>query len=380
MNVIAVDWGKHIRKRSAYLAMESTRSVSRHSFDGSLAQLIECAENLDPPTLIGIDAAIGYPIQAWHRLMEGKPAADTTFVDFLLQSTLPDGFFAPVRAPEEWSPSRPFIQPPAGSWSLNAFIEASHDGLHRQVDRQLDAKPLFVTSGMPGTVGSGTRALWQELRALKDPSAIRIWPFHGPLEKLVLTGKPILAEIYPKACYGIALADSLPAPLMSIAKTKPHAREVAIAQLLKASWVADYKVSIQDARQAMASEDDFDALFSAAALLRLFLTGAPIEKSATENLDIEGDAFGSGSITADRSQIRPSRPRPRAKMKPENMGHGQQYPCPIPGCDHIFHSSRGGWDAHVASLKRHAEWHPEERNPSERKRLFRAEFADWFFD
>ena len=297
MNVIAVDWGKHIRKRSAYLATESTRSVSRLSFDGSLAQLIECAESLDRPTLIGIDAAIGYPIQAWHRLMEGKPATAATFVDFLLQSTLPDGFFAPVRAPEEWSPSRPFIQPPAGSWSLNAFIEASHDGLHRRIDRRLNANPPFVTSGLPGTVGSGTRALWQELRALKDPSSFRIWPFHGPLVKLVNTDKPILAEIYPKACYGIALADSLPTPLMSLTKTKPHARDDAIARLLKASWVADYGVSIQDIRQAMASEDDFDALFSAAALLRLFLTGASVENSAMGHPSIEGDVFGSGIIT-----------------------------------------------------------------------------------
>jgi len=40
--------------------------------------------------------------------------------------------------------------------------------------------------------------------------------------------------------------------------------------------------------------------------------------------------------------------------------------CPIPGCRHIFKVGRLGWDAHVASLKIHPDWHPEVTDPAER--------------
>ena len=55
-----------------------------------------------------------------------------------------------------------------------------------------------------------------------------------------------------------------------------------------------------------------------------------------------------------------------------------EYPCPIPGCSKIFHGSRGGWDAHVASLSRHPAWHPKVTDDEERKDLFRSEYPNWF--
>ena len=56
---------------------------------------------------------------------------------------------------------------------------------------------------------------------------------------------------------------------------------------------------------------------------------------------------------------------------------GGEYPCPIPGCSKVFHVSRGGWDAHVGSLRRHPGWHPDVPDPEERKRIFRDEYGDW---
>ena len=38
---------------------------------------------------------------------------------------------------------------------------------------------------------------------------------------------------------------------------------------------------------------------------------------------------------------------------------GPRYPCPIPGCTKVFHGTRGGWDAHVASWRMHRHWHPD---------------------
>ena len=62
----------------------------------------------------------------------------------------------------------------------------------------------------------------------------------------------------------------------------------------------------------------------------------------------------------------------------KNKAEDKDYSCPIPGCQKVFNGSRGGWDAHITSLKKHPEWHPEIDDPYERKARFKAEFSDWF--
>lgn len=54
------------------------------------------------------------------------------------------------------------------------------------------------------------------------------------------------------------------------------------------------------------------------------------------------------------------------------------YHCPIPNCDRIFKDTRGGWDSHVASLKMHPNWYPNETERANRLKLFKLEFIDWF--
>ena len=61
MIIIAVDWGKDLRKRSAYHSELTSRKISRLAFDGSLNNLLEYASAAEEPVLIGIDAAIGFP-------------------------------------------------------------------------------------------------------------------------------------------------------------------------------------------------------------------------------------------------------------------------------------------------------------------------------
>ena len=379
MNIIAVDWGKDSRKRSAYISQLASRTISRLAFDGSLVHLVEHASSLEGPVLIGIDAAIGFPASSWQSLHDSRQSSPRTFADFLLGSSVPADFFQPVARPEEWSPQRPFIRPPSGRWSLQAFIDASHEGLYRQIDKQLHANPIFVTSGIPGSVGSGTRALWQELIELKHSSAFRVWPFHGPLAKLLKGNDPVIAEIYPKACYGIALAESLPAPLLSIAKTKEHARRETVAEFRKSDWLTRQRVTITDFDAAMANEDDFDALLSAAALTRILLEDAPFESPETTDNVAEGGVLGAASLTA---KIKRVTGRDNSKKtgvpKPPSNRVSRTYPCPIAGCTHVFQNSRGGWDAHVGALSRHPLWHPEVVDAEGRKELFRQEFPDWF--
>ena len=39
--------------------------------------------------------------------------------------------------------------------------------------------------------------------------------------------------------------------------------------------------------------------------------------------------------------------------------------------------SRGGWDAHVASLRKHPHWHPDVTDGNARKQVFKKEYPWW---
>lgn len=216
MNIIAVDWGKDARKRSAYRAEVPKRTICHRPFDGSLSHLLECASSLEPPVLVGIDAATGFPIAPWERLAKACSLRSKNFIDFLFGPVVPSDFFNPVASPEDWSPVRPFVRLPAGKWSKNSFIEAANGGFFREVDAFLRGNPIFVTRGLAGSVGSGTMELWQELIGIFDSEKLRVWPFHGALDALLKPELPVISEIYPKACYGFALNEVLPGPQWAI--------------------------------------------------------------------------------------------------------------------------------------------------------------------
>ena len=350
------------------------RLITRLPFDGRLSRLLDHAISLQGPVLIGIDAAIGFPVADWRALTRKSKNRVKSFTDFLLGDTLLPEFFNPVDAPTDWSPQRPFIRPPSGRWSLKAFEAASNGGFYRMVDRRLKAQPIFVTSGLPGSVGSGTRALWQELRELDEKFCFRVWPFHGSITELLRKEWPVIAEIYPKACYGIALSESLPAPLLSISKTRRPARQSTIDRLLASSWTSREQITIDALDEAVDNEDDFDAMISAAALTRLFLERAPLENADDIESRIEGGVLGAASLSGKTAGF------PKSCV---DTGHHTPLSalarrCPIPGCDHVFCKGRSGWDAHVASVRKHPDWYPDIRDATRRKELFRMEFPEWF--
>lgn len=375
MNIIAVDWGKDVRKRTAYLSELASRSIFRLPFDGSVAHLIEHASSLASPVLIGIDAALGLPDPVWDSLRNQCSPPPRTFADFLLADEVPADFFEPVTCPESWSPQRPFIRPPRGRWSLQAFVDVSRQGLYRRIDSRLHANSMFVMAGISGSVGSGTCALWRELITLNHSSPVRLWPFHGSLHELMAHEDPIIGEIYPKACYGIALSESLPAPLLSIAKTNRDTRRSIVAELQSARWLARANIQIRDLDAALDSEDDFDAVLSAAALTRLLLENAQIESPDTVDRRAEGGVLGAASLSS--SVRRPGKAK-AAEPKTPIDSVSKTYPCPIPGCQHVFKNSRSGWDAHVGSCTRHPGWHPGVPEAESRRKLFREEFPWWF--
>ena len=104
----------------------------------------------------------------------------------------------------------------------------------RKIDGATGAKPLFAVSGIPGTVGSGTRSFWQELiPRLTDSLDFAVWPFEGDLRRLLASRGIVLAETYPALFYAAVLARTLPAPAKLNYQDRPPRSETAFASNCK---------------------------------------------------------------------------------------------------------------------------------------------------
>ena len=272
---ISADWSKDPRKRSVWVAdMEARRlwkpdpgppGWSLETVLG-LARSLRCAGSV----LVGIDAALGLPEDYWRLAVERSPSLRSgTFVDWLRRFAPGDGFFDTVEDPARWGVERPWFAVQKGPGGLGSFKGMGEAGLLRRIDQATGAKPLFAVSGIPGTVGSGTRELWKELiPLLAGERDFAIWPFEGTLSPLLDEHGIVLAETYPGLAYAAALANGLPAARMRIAKTRRPARDDACDRLARAAWVADHHVDLGDLDAARRNDDDFDACLTAAALLR----------------------------------------------------------------------------------------------------------------
>jgi hypothetical protein len=66
------------------------------------------------------------------------------------------------------------------------------------------------------------------------------------------------------------------------------------------------------------------------------------------------------------------------RLAKPHLDGARRYPCPIAGCPKVFEGSRGGWDAHVGSLRTHPNWYPGLRSAEDRKNAFENEFPEFF--
>jgi len=101
--------------------------------------------------------------------------------------------------------------------------------------------------------------------------------------------------------YASALSDA-PAharSLLRVAKTKRETRAAALAALAARPWLNELDVQIEDVRLARESEDHFDALLSAAAILRSVLSAEPLYPAALPFATSEGGIVGSGAVDLD---------------------------------------------------------------------------------
>src|SRR5271157_5335753 len=224
------------------------------------------------------------------------------FMDWLIDAKLEE-----CKNSASWSVEQPFFRVPAGKGALLAFEHAAwRQGvkLCRRIDEKTGGRSVFITAGIPGSVGSAARDIWQGLVAARKASLpFRASPFEGPLEALLGAKVPVVAEIYPRAAYATALVDDAPRPRLAVAKSKENkddrgktVRDRAIEHLREAIWVKASGARVYDTESARDNEDDFDALFTAAALLRCLIEDLPLYASPLHAPAIEGAILGTGSI------------------------------------------------------------------------------------
>jgi diadenosine tetraphosphate (Ap4A) HIT family hydrolase len=298
--IICADWSKVSARRAAYVADVATRTVrclGKGPF--TLTSVLRAASRIDGSVLVGIDAPLGAPrslLAATHSDLGVSP--DATFIQWVRKAALWPEFFTRAVEAEPWSPLRPFFRVSPGADARNSrFREMKARGVDplRVVDTVTAAKSPFILSGIPGSVGSSVVDLWPALASVLADSTLRVWPFD---ETEPDAGEPgiVLAEIYPRAMYALALAPEPPAQRarMRVDKSDRDTRRGAVESLLDQEWVGRFGVRFEDADADMLTEDAFDALVSAAGALRCVLEGTPLGCAGAD--PFEGGIVGLDSL------------------------------------------------------------------------------------
>jgi hypothetical protein len=278
--IICADWSKQPERRRAWLADPAERLLQHlPGKSWTVEALADEASRRSRSSLIAFDAPIGVPESYLAAALKKAGTHAATFIEWLPNALEHPGFFEPVKNANDWSPDRPFFRVPAGEGALRAFETSAETygvTLKRRVEQGTPAKSVFATN-LPGQVAWAAQALWAELvEARRKQLPIAVWPFDGELGELRARRAVVAAEIYPRAAYGIALSASLPAKLHTIAKTKGHVRVEVIHAFEATAWLQRHSVTIHDRDYALADDGDFDALLTAAALLRLTLESKPL--------------------------------------------------------------------------------------------------------
>jgi hypothetical protein len=399
---ISADWSKDTRKRSVHVADVGARTITaEHRHSWTLEELLALAQRLSEqgPVLVGMDLALGVPAGFWTLVRRSPRWQGTTnFVEWLTSLGPDDPIWGePVRTPVEWSVSRPFLRVPEGAGGLSSFERLVDGSMRRRIDKATGAKPLFAASGIPGTVGSGTKSLWLELsELLRTGRSFAIWPFEGALDALMSGHRVVLAETYPGLAYAAALEKTLPAAPLRVSKTLKSERQRACEVLERAPWVVRFGVDLGPPEPCLENEDAFDSHVTAAAVLRCLLEHRSLAYPEWIDNVVEGSMLLAGPVDLHRRSRRLNRGGvsppsqltlrdavPRAvgsatRLTPRKRDDRERnHRCPIPGCTKEFRGSRGGWDSHVASVRMHPEWRPELTDAVSRIRAFREQFYEW---
>jgi len=303
--IVCADWSSNPTKRAVWEALSGDRLVRAvNGVRWTVRGVLEHAVGTKGRALVAFDAPIGLPAS---YLAATAPDATRGVPDFLnWLRTAPAGTFEVTEHAAQWTVARPFFRVPAGKGNRLAVEAAARElgvELWRRIETMTRGNSVFITAGIPGSVGGAACDLWRGmLDAEQTGIPFSVWPFTDTeLFRLLVAGVPVVAEIYPRAAYATALLDLAlqKRPRLRVAKIQAPIRAGAVAALLDASWIKRLGVVIADQSRALNSEDDFDAMITAAALLRCVLDGEPLHPAALHSPGCEGGILGTGSINLD---------------------------------------------------------------------------------
>ena len=306
---VSADWSKDKTKRSVYVAALRERRIwsgrPGTACGWDLKSLLVLARRLSAlgSVLVGIDLVLGVSHGFWRLVLDASGRNQpTSFLHWLRDRAHSGRFFGTVTHPRDWRVDRPWFKVPPRSGGLGEFTKKVDDGFRRRIDWATSAKPLFAVSGIPGTVGSGTRDFWGELIPLLNGERdFAVWPFEGRLDSLLASRGIVFAETYPGLAYAAALADRLPIHRIRVSKSGKKKkgqseRESACVILERAAWVVANDVDLGDLVLPRAGEDDFDAYLTAAAVLRCVIEDAPLVASGWIDAEVEGSMLLAGPV------------------------------------------------------------------------------------
>ncbi len=168
---------------------------------GDVASLFARLRRAGDPVVLGVDFPLGLP-RAFARQL-----AAPGFPAFLRALAEQPGFFSVCDNLAEVRPERPFY-PRRGTKGMTRLAHAAAlglddaAGLSRWCDEATAERPagapLFWTLGANQS-GKAAIAAWKDLLlpALAAELPPLLWPFDGPLRRLVLPGRVVVAETYP---------------------------------------------------------------------------------------------------------------------------------------------------------------------------------------
>ena len=258
--------------------------------------------------------------------------------------------------PSERSPSKPFVSVARGA-------EIGEWAGKRRCDRISRGSSIYPVDNSSKQVGRAALQFWLEiLLPLKKQlgEKLRVWPFQEIGQASV-----VVAECYPRICQKALYG--------KVESKRNPVKVVEALNRVRSSEETDISVDQLVWMHAASSEDEFDMFSTAVVLGRWFAEqidpfAIPDEEDVRR---IEGWMLGLPANAEVRA--------PRRKSRTSNASTSE-YPCPILRCSHVFQGSRGGWDAHVGSLRKHPEWNPNVVDKKERMELFKSEYPEFLAD
>jgi len=285
--ILAIDWGSTPAKRQLCRAV-----LRRGRYVLAPPRPVEDVGALELPdgALVAFDCPIG--VSRTYAMIAGLRSFREALGAFGAGRFR--HFYEFAARAEDITTERPF-------YPLRALKGTSRDDLRkalgdaafapRECDRQAGAGPMFWLVG-PRQVGRSAACVWRDIITPRL-DRVALWPFDGPLTKLVASGRPVIAEMYPAF-----LLRTL--GVMVSRKSDPAARAACGRALLRGAGT-DARLDLDAVRgllregfgSSRSGEDPFDATIACIALARLLLDDA-VPEPTDHARRVEGWILGLG--------------------------------------------------------------------------------------